>query len=112
MIKKYLEKEQVWVDINYINEKDDDEWKYFDKNKVIATLFDIDGNVYRTIQIGEQEWMSENSRTTHYQNGDVIPNITNSEEWGRLSTGVYDNYVNDSININIRYVYLLFSKLC
>lgn len=37
-----------------------------------ATLTDIDGNVYNTVQIGQQCWMKENLRTTHYANGTSI----------------------------------------
>jgi uncharacterized protein (TIGR02145 family) len=33
---------------------------------------DIDGNTYKTIQIGNQIWMTENLRTTRYRNGDKI----------------------------------------
>ena len=38
-----------------------------------ATVTDYDGNTYNTIQIGDQCWMKENLRTTHYSNGDSIP---------------------------------------
>lgn len=50
-------------------------------------LVDIDGNVYQTIQIGNQTWMAENLKVTHYRNGDQIPSISNNSEWVDLSTG-------------------------
>ena len=34
---------------------------------------DYDGNEYEYVQIGEQCWMAENLRTTHYSNGKSIP---------------------------------------
>ena len=37
------------------------------------TLTDVDSNVYNTVQIGNQCWMKENLRTTHYSNGMAIP---------------------------------------
>jgi len=59
---------------------------------------DIDGNIYDTITIGNQEWMAENLKVTHYRNGDEIPNITNNSEWGSLSAGAYGVYDNDPAN--------------
>ena len=38
-----------------------------------ATVADYDGNMYNTVQIGDQCWMKENLRTTHYSNGQEIP---------------------------------------
>ena len=38
-----------------------------------ATVTDFDGNVYHTLQIGQQCWMKENMRTTHYADGTFIP---------------------------------------
>ena len=37
-----------------------------------ATVTDIDSNTYNTVQIGNQCWMKENMRTTHYANGESI----------------------------------------
>jgi len=63
-----------------------------DTNEV---LIDIDGNVYNTVQIGNQTWMAENLKVTHYRNGDEISNITNDGTWGSMETGAYGVYQND-----------------
>ncbi len=49
------------------------------------TIQDLDGNIYNTIQIGDQVWMSENLRTTHYANGTEIVCIADENAWGSLS---------------------------
>jgi uncharacterized protein (TIGR02145 family) len=50
---------------------------------------DIDGNVYRTVKIGNQWWMAENLKVTHYRNNNSIPIVTNGAVWGGLTTGAY-----------------------
>ncbi|MBO7492962.1 MAG: hypothetical protein J6T87_02320 [Bacteroidales bacterium] len=40
------------------------------------TVMDVDSNSYPTIQIGNQCWMKQNLRTTHYANGVNINNIS------------------------------------
>ena len=67
-----------------------------------SSIYDIDGNCYETIIIGEQEWIAENLKVTHYRNGDEIPTGYNNEEWSNLNTGAYAVY-ND--NENNAYIY-------
>ncbi|MBT4207721.1 hypothetical protein HOE22_05195 [Candidatus Woesearchaeota archaeon] len=45
---------------------------------------DYDGNTYETVQIGEQLWMAENLRVTHYRNGDGISTDFTNSEWTNL----------------------------
>ena len=42
----------------------------------MATLTDIDGNTYNTVQIGNQCWMKENLQTTKYADGTTIPQLS------------------------------------
>lgn len=66
------------------------------------TVTDIDGNIYRTITIGDQVWMADNLQVTHYRNGDPIPVVGDDTAWHNLSTGAYCYYDNDASN-NISY---------
>jgi uncharacterized protein (TIGR02145 family) len=74
----------------------------FNPNLIYGTVTDIDGNVYKTIQIGTQTWMAENLKVTHYRNGTSIPNVTDSVAWYNLTTGAYCNYENNP-NISTTY---------
>ena len=68
-----------------------------DCNK-LHTVKDIDGNVYQTIQIGNQVWMAENLKVTHYRNGTLIPNLTSRKDWVSTSSGAYCVYNNNDSN--------------
>ena len=57
---------------------------------------DIDGNVYHTVYVMGQTWMVENLKTTHYRNGDTIQNVNDPAAWGKLKTGAYCNYNQDT----------------
>ena len=56
---------------------------------------DIDGNVYKTVIIGQYRWMAENLKTTKYNDGAEIPNIKEQNTWIRLNNGAYSWYNNN-----------------
>ena len=59
-----------------------------------GTVTDIDGNVYSTVQIGEQEWITENLKTTTYNNGSSIEQVTGNNQWVNITTGAFCWYDN------------------
>jgi uncharacterized protein (TIGR02145 family) len=65
------------------------------------SCIDIDGNVYQTVVIGDQEWMMESLKVNHYRNGDGIPTGYSNEEWSTTANGAYSIYNNDSNNSEI-----------
>lgn len=70
-----------------------------------GTVTDIDGNIYETIQIGNQLWIAYNLKVTHLNNGDAIPTEYSNLEWTELETGAYAIYDDDPTNTDI-YGYL------
>jgi len=60
-----------------------------------STITDIDGNVYNTVLIGSQCWMKENLKTTTYNNGIPIQNLTDSSSWNNYYTSGYVWYNNN-----------------
>jgi uncharacterized protein (TIGR02145 family) len=59
------------------------------------TVTDIDGNIYNTVLIGNQCWMSENLKTTNYKNSTPIEYPSNNSDWQSNTTGAYAWYNND-----------------
>ena len=65
------------------------------------TLSDSEGHIYQIVLIGDQWWMAENLRSSVFENGDTIPEVTNSNVWNALSTPIWSNYDNQAANDSI-----------
>lgn len=72
-----------------------------DDNEDPDSVTDIDGNVYKTIRIGGQLWMTENLKVTRFNNGDSIPHITDPDLWAGSNSGAYSIYENDTSSVSI-----------
>ena len=62
--------------------------------KIGSGVTDIDGNKYRTVIIGKQEWMAENLKTNRYAEGPFIRDVTQPKS---VSNCIFYNY-NDTNN--------------
>lgn len=68
------------------------------KDEKPISFYDVDGNKYSAIKIGNQVWMTENLKTTHLNNGTAIPEVTDAAAWGNLTTPGYCMYNNNAAN--------------
>ena len=48
---------------------------------LMAQATDKDGYSYKVVQIGKQKWLAENLNTSHFRNGDPIPEMEGAAEW-------------------------------
>jgi uncharacterized protein (TIGR02145 family) len=62
------------------------------------TVTDIDGNVYYTVQIGNQCWTQSNLKVSKYRNGDNIPTGLSNSAWLNTTSGANAIYNNDPVN--------------
>ncbi|NSW94956.1 MAG: hypothetical protein HPY62_09670 [Bacteroidales bacterium] len=69
----------------------------FNPGLTYGSVEDIEGNIYKTIQIGSQIWMAENLKTITYNDGTEIPFVPDITEWSGLSTPAYSWYDNDTV---------------
>jgi uncharacterized protein (TIGR02145 family) len=65
-------------------------------NLTYGSMADQEGNTYKTIVIGTQEWMAENLNTSIYRNGDAIPTGLSNSQWSSTTQGAWAYYNNDA----------------
>ena len=77
----------------------------FYRPNITPSISDADGNVYCSVTIGSQEWMTENLRTSKYSDGTDIPNVTGNgnTEWYNSFTAAWCHYDNDSSQYEAAY---------
>lgn len=67
--------------------------KYYEEGGGVT---DTSGNTYRTIILGDQEWMAENLNARHYATGEMIRQIRDHDEWLRTQSSAWSFYENNS----------------
>lgn len=75
-----------------------DEYETAIDGEPCGTCMDYDGNSYSTIKLGNQCWMKENLRTTHYANGTSI-----STTYNAMYDYRYYNHVNNDNSNDVTY---------
>jgi uncharacterized protein (TIGR02145 family) len=83
--------------INDNGEVTGDDWAF-----TTEMLQDYDGNRYGIVKIRNRYWMLENLSTTHFGNGDPIPEIQDLSSFTNSTTEAYCNY-NNSSELGIEY---------
>lgn len=71
-------------------------WVSLTRYTKVGSVTDLDGNMYQTSRIGDQEWMVENLRVTQYSDTTTIDQITSTAIWVGLTTGAWCWYDNDN----------------
>jgi hypothetical protein len=67
--------------------------------KIYSSVTDQEGNLYKTVVIGTQEWMAENLATSIYSNGDLIATNLSNVDWNSSLSGAWKFY-NDNSELN------------
>jgi uncharacterized protein (TIGR02145 family) len=68
---------------------------YGESREFTTLVGDADGNSYNPVVIGTQTWLKENLRTTRYNDGTSIPNVTGNAAWAGLTAPAWCWYNND-----------------
>jgi uncharacterized protein (TIGR02145 family) len=86
----------------------------FNPDLVYDSIYDSEGNKYRTIDIGTQTWMAENLKSTKLIDGTDIPFVPDVTLWSGLTTPGYCWFNNDSVGYGALYNWYTVNtgKLC
>lgn len=68
-----------------------------------SVMTDIEGNVYKTVWIGNQWWMAENLRVKRFRSGEIIPELTNAIAWSESSAPAYCMFNNTDSGLGLLY---------
>jgi uncharacterized protein (TIGR02145 family) len=73
------------------------------KSKILhsQTVKDADGNIYMSVNIGKQVWISENLKTTRFNDGKPIQLVANDNVWKELKTPACCWYTDDIKNKDV-----------
>ncbi len=82
---------RIWFSLLLINfllvlscEKEKNTVMTLKPGPVYGSISDKDGNTYKTLLIGTQTWMVQNLKTTKYNDGTLIPIISDLSSWDNL----------------------------
>lgn len=56
----------------------------------------IINQLFPTVKIGNQIWMTKNLDVDCYANGDIIPEVQNADDWKNIKSGAWCYFMNDS----------------
>jgi uncharacterized protein (TIGR02145 family) len=86
----------------------------FNPDLVYDSIYDAEGNKYRTIQIGTQTWTAENLISTKLNDNTDIPLVLDITAWAALTTPGYCWVSSDSLGYGALYNWYTVStgKLC
>ena len=59
---------------------------------------DVDGNIYESVVIGTQTWLTENLKSTRYDDATEIKEIKDNGEWAKATAPGFCWYNNDAAN--------------
>ncbi len=86
----------------------------FNPDLTYDSIYDQEGNKYRTIAIGTQIWTAENLKSTKLNDGTEIPFVPDVTKWADLTSPGYCWYNNDSVGYGAIYNWYTVNtgKLC